>query len=423
MAEFKEYSHEKSRAWFNRALKVIPSGVYGHQGPSEGLFLPMEKWPLISSRAKGAYFWDMDDNRYLDLMCAYGPNVLGYNDPDIDAAAIAQLKVENCVTAPSYKMVECAELLVDTVACADWAYFMKNGTDATTFSVLCARAHTGKKKIFFLEGYYHGNDQWAMKVDYPGILPEDVANNRVIPWFDLNALQQAYDACNGDVAALIAQPYDHGNFADNRVANREYWRQVREFCDKHGMLLIIDDVRAGFRLDLAGSDHYYGFKADIICFCKALANGYNMSAACGGEHLKATASSLSFTGSYWMSAVPFAACIATLNKMKALDTPRLFRENGTKLTEGFKAAAAEHGFELVVSGEPALFYLRIANDNSLMLHQEWVAECVSRGLFIASHHNHFLNAAIGPGEIELATQIAEDAFAAVAKNHPEIQKG
>lgn len=423
MAEFKEYSHEKSRAWFDRALKVIPSGVYGHQGPSEGLFLPMEKWPLISSRAKGAYFWDMDDNRYLDLMCAYGPNVLGYNDPDIDAAAIAQLKVENCVTAPSYKMVECAELLVDTVACADWAYFMKNGTDATTFSVLCARAHTGKKKIFFLEGYYHGNDQWAMKVDYPGILPEDVANNRVIPWFDLNALQQAYDACNGDVAALIAQPYDHGNFADNRVANREYWRQVREFCDKHGMLLIIDDVRAGFRLDLAGSDHYYGFKADIICFCKALANGYNMSAACGGEHLKATASSLSFTGSYWMSAVPFAACIATLNKMKALDTPRLFRENGTKLTEGFKAAAAEHGFELVVSGEPALFYLRIANDNSLMLHQEWVAECVSRGLFIASHHNHFLNAAIGPGEIELATQIAEDAFAAVAKNHPEIQKG
>lgn len=423
MAEFKEYSHEKSRAWFNRALKVIPSGVYGHQGPSEGLFLPMEKWPLISSRAKGAYFWDMDDNRYLDLMCAYGPNVLGYNDPDIDAAAIAQLKAENCVTAPSYKMVECAELLVDTVACADWAYFMKNGTDATTFSVLCARAHTGKKKIFFLEGYYHGNDQWAMKVDYPGILPEDVANNRVIPWFDLNALQQAYDACNGDVAALIAQPYDHGNFADNRVANREYWRQVREFCDKHGMLLIIDDVRAGFRLDLAGSDHYYGFKADIICFCKALANGYNMSAACGGEHLKATASSLSFTGSYWMSAVPFAACIATLNKMKALDTPRLFRENGTKLTEGFKAAASEHGFELVVSGEPALFYLRIANDNSLMLHQEWVAECVSRGLFIASHHNHFLNAAIGPGEIELATQIAEDAFAAVAKNHPEIQKG
>ena len=320
-------------------------------------------------------------------------------------------------------MVECAELLVDTVATADWAFFMKNGTDATTFGILTARAATGRKKTIFLRGYYHGNQPWAMKADYPGILPEEVQNNIVVPWFDTDALEQAFTEAGGDVAALIAQPYDHGNFADNRCATKEYWAAVRSFCTKHGIVLIVDDVRAGFRLDLAGSDHFYGFEADIICFCKALANGYNMSAACGKESLRSAASSLSFTGSYWMSAVPFAACIATLNKMKALDTPRLFRENGTKLTEGFKAAAAEHGFELVVSGEPALFYLRIANDNSLMLHQEWVAECVSRGLFIASHHNHFLNAAIGPGEIELATQIAEDAFAAVAKNHPEIQKG
>lgn len=417
MGKYPEYSHENSRAWFERALKVIPAGVPGHLGPSEGLFLPITKWPLISSRAEGTYFWDMDGNRYLDFMCAYGPNVLGYNDPEIDAAAMEQMKLGNCVTAPSYKMVECAELLCDTVSCADWAFFMKNGTDATTFSVLLARAHTGKKKIFFLQGYYHGNDAWAMKVDYPGITPEDVANNVVVPWFDLDALETAYDACGGDAAALIAQPYDHGNFADNRVATAEYWAAVRAFCDRHGMLLIIDDVRAGFRLDLAGSDHYYGFKADVICFCKALANGYNMSAACGREELRASAASLSFTGSYWMSAVPFAACIATIEKMKRLNTPVLFREMGKKLTDGLVAAGREHGFDLVVSGEPALFYLRIANDNSLMLHQEWVAECVSRGLFITSHHNHFLNAAVTEEDIRLAVDIAEDAFAAVERRH------
>lgn len=417
MGKYTEYSHEKSRAWFDRALKVIPSGIYGHLGPSEGLFLPIEKWPLISSRAEGAYFYDMDGNRYLDMMCAYGPNVLGYNDPEVDAAAIAQLKDGNCTTAPSYKMVECAELLVDTVASADWAYFMKNGTDATTFAVMCARAATGKKKTLFFKGYYHGNDPWAMRADYPGILPEDVANNIIVPWFDMQALEAAYDECGGDVAALIAQPYDHGNFYDNRTASHEKWQAVRDFCDKRGIVLIFDDVRTGFRLDIAGSDHYYGIKADIICFCKALANGYNMSAACGGEHLRSAASSLSFTGSYWMSAVPFAACIACVEKMKRLDTPTLFRENGTLLTNAFKSAAAEHGFELIVSGEPALFYLRIANDESLMLHQEWVAECVSRGLFLASHHNHFLNAAVGEKEIALAADIANEAFAVVAKRH------
>ena len=146
------------------------------------------------------------------------------------------------------------------------------------------------------------------------------------------------------------------------------------------MVLIIDDVRCGFRLDLAGSDHYYGFKADLICFCKALANGYNMSCVCGQEHMRTTASSVTYTGSYWMSAEPFAACIACINKMKRLDTPTMFREKGLKLADGLKAAGREHGFDLIVSGEPALFYLRIANDNTLMLHQEWVAECVSLSL-------------------------------------------
>ena len=420
MSKYPEYSHEKSRAWFDRALKVIPSGVYGHLGPSEGLFLPLEKWPLISSRAEGTYFWDMDGNRYLDLMCAYGPNVLGYGDPDVDRAALEQLKAGNCTTAPSYKMVECAEMLVDTVACADWAFFMKNGTDATTFANLTARAATGRKKTIFLRGYYHGNQPWAMKADYPGILPEEVANNIVVPWFDIPALERAWDDAKGDVAALIAQPYDHGNFFDNRCATPEYWAAVREFCTKHGIVLIIDDVRAGFRLDLKGSDHYYGFKADIICFCKALANGYNMSAACGVDSLRSAASSLSYTGSYWMSAVPFAACLAAVEKMKKLDTPKLFRQLGTELTDGFAAAGKAHGFDLKVSGEPALFYLRIANDDSLMLHQEWVAECVSRGLFLTSHHNHFINAALTREDIALAVDIADDAFSAVAARHRDL---
>ena len=409
MSKYPEYSHKKSREWFDRALNVIPSGIYGHLGPSEGLFLPLEKWPLISSKAEGTYFWDMDGNRYIDLMCAYGPNVLGYNDPDVDAAAIKQLKDGNCTTAPSYKMVECAELLVNTVETADWAYFMKNGTDSTTFAMLCARAFTKKKKIIFFKGYYHGNDPWAMKADYPGILPEDVANNVIVPWFDTEALERVWEETGGDVAALIAQPYDHGNFYDNVCATKEKWQQVRKFCDEHGIVLIMDDVRAGFRLDIKGSDHYYGIKADIICFCKALANGF----------LKAAASSLSFTGSYWMSAVPFAAAIACINKMISLDTPRLFKEKGEKLTSAFKAAAKENGFDLVISGEPALFYMRIANDNSLMLHQEWVAECVSRGLFIASHHNHFINAALSDEDIALAADIAYDAFSVIAKRHPD----
>ena len=417
---FPVYNHDKSRELFNRATKVIPSGIYGHLGPAEGLFIPVSKWPLFAEKAKGSYMWDVDGNKYIDYMCAYGPNVLGYCDPDVDAAAMKQMKLGNCTTTPGKVMVECAELLVDTVNTADWAFFMKNGNDATQGAVMCARSYTHRKKVIMFKGYYHGVSPWCMKKDYPGVLEEDVANNIIIPWNDIPALEKTIAENKDQIACLIAQPYDHGNFSDNSFPAEGFWPKVREICTANDIVLIIDDVRAGFRLDLAGSDHYFGFEADLICFCKALANGYNMSCVCGKEFLKSSMSGLSYTGSYWLSAVPFAACIACVNKMKKLDTPKMFLEKGTKLTEGLKAAGKEHGFDLVASGAPALFYLRIANDDSLVLHQEWIAEMVSRGIFLASHHNHFINASLTDEDIKHTIEVAEECFGIVAKNHPEI---
>ena len=111
--------YSKSREAYLRACKVIPSGIYGHQGPAEGCYTPIEAWPMFSSRAEGSYFWDLDGNRMIDYMCGYGPNILGYHDPDVDEAARRQRELEDCVTVPSTKMIDFAELLVDTVACAD----------------------------------------------------------------------------------------------------------------------------------------------------------------------------------------------------------------------------------------------------------------------------------------------------------------
>ena len=179
----------------------------------------------------------------------------------------------------------------------------------------------------------------------------------------------------------------------------------------------MDDVRCGFRLDLAGSDHYYGFEADLICFCKALANGYNVSALCGKDSLKNAVSSLSYTGSYWLSAMPFAAGIACINKMKELDTPKLFRELGLKLTDGLKEVAAANGFNMVVSGEPSLFYLRLADDDSLFIHQDWIQECVKRGIFFAGHHNHFINASLTEDDIKYTLDVADEAFKAIRSKY------
>ncbi len=415
---FKINTYTKSREMFNRAFKVIPSGIYGHQGPSEGCYIPNDAFPLYSSKAQGTYFWDLDGNKYIDYMCGYGPNVLGYCDPDVDAAALEQLKKENCVTIPSSVMVDFAELLVDTVACADWAFFAKNGNDVTSLAVITARAATHRKKIVFFNGYYHGVSPWTQKLDYPGILEEEVCNNIYVPWNDYAALERVFNENKGEIAGIIAQPYMHGNFMDNEFPADGFWQKVRKLCDDNSTVLIIDDVRAGFRLDLAGSDHYFGFKADLICFCKALANGYNVSALCGRADLKDVVSSITYTGSYWMSAVPFAAGIACINKLKKINAPALFKEKGEKLTTGLVAAAKEHGFHLKATGAPALFYLRTADDDSLMLHQEFIAEMVKRGVFLTSHHNHFINASLSDEDINRTIEIAEEAFKVLRERHP-----
>lgn len=411
--------YTKSREAFARAVRLIPSGIYGHQGPAEGCYVPIEAFPLYSSRAQGTYLWDLDGNRFIDYMCAYGPNILGYHDPDVDAAAAKQRAISDCTTLPNTVMIDFADLLVDTVASADWAFFAKNGNDVTTLAIMTARAYTHRKKIVFFKGYYHGVAPWTQKIDYAGIIEEDVKNNLYVEWNDFDALGEVFAANKGEIAAVIGQPYMHGNFMDNELPAEGFWQKVRKLCTDEGAVLIVDDVRAGFRLDLAGSDHFFGFEADLICFCKALANGYNVSALCGKDFLKNAVSSLSYTGSYWMSAVPFAAGIACIEKMKKLDLPRLLIEKGTHLKEGLQNAAAQYGFDLHVSGIPSLFYLRIADDPSLKLHQEWIAECVKRGVFFTNHHNHFINAALSEKDIAETVEIADEAFAIVRERHPK----
>jgi glutamate-1-semialdehyde 2,1-aminomutase len=409
------YKFDKSMELIRRAMNVIPAGIYGHLGPAEGCHIPIDAYPKYCDHAKGSYFWDVDGNRFIDYMCAYGPNILGYNDPDVDEAAARQREKGDCTTAPSPVMIDFADLMVDTVKSADWAFFAKNGNGVTSLAVMTARAHTRRKKIVFFKGYYHGVSPWTQKIDYAGIMPEDVMHNIYVDWNDADALREVFETNRGQIAAVIAQPYMHGNFADNVLPAKEFWQTVRKLCDDNGSILIVDDVRAGFRLDLAGSDHYFGFEADLICFCKAIANGYNVSALCGKDFLKTTVSGLSYTGSYWMSAVPFAAGIACIEKMKRIDSPRILIEKGEKLKAGLIDIAAKHGLDLHVTGVPSLFYLRLADDPSLMLHQRWIAECVRRGVYFTNHHNHFINAALSDEDIRETIEIAEEAFLAIGR--------
>ena len=400
-----------------KAVKVIPAGIYGHLGPAEGCFTPVSAYPFFSQHAEGAYFWDVDGNRFIDYMCAYGPIILGYNDEDVDGAALEQLKKGNCVTTPSSIMVEFAELMVDTVEMADWVFFAKNGGDVTSFAIMVARAATGRKKVILVDGGYHGVAPWTQKEGYPGIIKEDVENNFYVEWNNFEQVERIVNENPGEIACFMATPYHHPVFADNEFPADGYWQKIRKLCTDNGIVLAIDDVRCGFRLDMAGSDKYFGFKADLMCFCKAIANGWNVSALCGINALKDAAASVKYTGSYWLSGVPFAAGIACINKLKKINAPKLLQEKGKKLTDGLVSIGKEHGFDLKVTGAESMWYMRITNDDSFLLHQEWIAECVRRGAFFTNHHNHFINCALTDEDIAKTHEIADEAFSVVKKRH------
>ncbi len=412
----KTYSYNKSHELFKKAAKIIPCGIYGHFSPAP--LIPVSDYPFYISKAKDAHFWDVDGNEFIDYMCAYGPVILGYNNPVVESAAEMQRQQANCATAPGEIMVELADELVKTVTIADWAFFAKNGNDATTFSLMIARAKTGRKKIIRLKGGYHGVAPWTQSPDHPGIIFEDAENMLIGEWNNYEVLEDFVTKNPGEIAGIIATPYHHPTFEDNVLPAEGYWKKVEQLCKQEGIVLIIDDVRTGFRLDVRGSNEYFGFKPDLIAFCKAIGNGYPISALVGTKEMKEAASKVFYTGSYWLSAVPMAASLATILEIKENNVPEMLAEKGKKLTGGLQKIAKRHGFNLKVTGHPAMPYLRLTDDPSLMLHQEWCGECTKRGAYFTSHHNWFISAALTDTDIQKTFEIADDAFKTIKRNHP-----
>ena len=400
------YDFPSSQALFERAGRVIPGGLYGHYG----LALITPKTPLYFSKAKGSHFVDVDGNRFIDYMCAYGPSILGYNHPVVDAAASEQVNHGNTVTLCSPVMVELAEKLVELITIADWAFFAKNGGDVTNLATLVARAATGRKKILKINGGYHGVAPWMQEPESGGTVDEDFANIVSIDWNSISQLEQAISDHKGEIAGFISSPYHHPVFQDNVLPEEGYWAAVENLCRREGIVLIVDDVRAGFRIDLRGSNEFFGFKPDLICLGKAIANGYPISALVGTDALREAVQGVFCTGTMYFGSEPMAAALATITELIKNDAAALIKQIGRKLSDGLITVAADNGFDLKVSGPYSMPYLRITNDDDMTLHFDWIARCVERGAYFLPYHNHFISTAHTDADIEETLGIANDAF-------------
>ena len=399
----------KSDELFLKAKTVIPGGIFGHYKYSVG-----ESAPKFFSKAEDSYFWDVDGNKFIDLMCAYGPMILGYNNPVVDKAAQQQYDLGNTVSLASPVMIELAETLVDMVAVADWALFGKNGGDSTSLAIMVARAETGREKIIKINDGYHGVASWMQRNNSPGTIPSDTDEIIDIEWNAIDELERAISENPNEIACFISSPYHHPVLKDNVLPEDEYWQKVESLCRQNGIVLVVDDVRAGFRINLAGSNEAYGFKPDLVCLGKAMGNGYPISALVGADHLKKSAEAVYFTGTQFFNAAPMAAAKATLLELQKIDAVNKMEEFGNNLKRGLVKVAQENQFELVISGVPTMPYFRL-NNVDIKVHNSWIDECLKRGLYMVNYHNHFISATHDKEDLENILEIASDSFSALSK--------
>ena len=399
----------QSQDLFQRAARVVPGGIYGHTSPAVGL---PGAFPYYAVRADGCRYWDADGHEYIDYMCAYGPIVLGYNHPEVEEAAEKQRRDGNCFNHPTPLMVELAEHLVDLVDFAGWAVFGKNGSDLTTWCVQVAREHTRRKKILSISGAYHGAHAWCTP-GHGGLIEEDRVHVHPFAWNDLNSFHDLVKKYRGQIAAFITGPFHYPSFCDSALPEPGFFAEIQRICRQEGILFILDDVRAGFRLDLGGSHRHFGFEPDLIVFCKALGNGHPISAALGRPELKRAASNVFLTGSYWNSAVPMAAARKTLEILQRDSLIPRINAMGERLMNGLREKARQHGLQVRCTGPGAIPLMTFANETNLRRQQKFCAEAVRRGVFFHPHHNWFLCAAHREEDIDKSLEIAGQAFAAV----------
>ena len=401
----------RSEELFLRATKVVPGGIYGHVAPAGGL---PDSFPHYAKSGKGCRFHDVDGNEWLDFLCGYGASLLGYGDPEVDEAATRQRRDGAVLNQPTERMVELAEALTERIDFAQWAVFAKNGSDVTTWATRVAREHTGRRLVLKVKGAYHGVDAWC-DPSFGGRIPEDRSAVREFAWNDLDELGQLLEQEGEEVAAIVLTPYHHAAFGPSEMPAEGFWTGVEELCRERGIVLVLDDVRAGFRLHAGGSHRLFDFTPDLSCYSKALGNGYAISACVGREEYRRAAREVFLTGSCWNDAVAMAAALKCLQLAKEKNLVENLDGLGRRLADGLLSHAKKQGHSFVLTGPPVMPFPWFEEDDDLYLLQRFCGLCAEEGVFFHPHHNWFLCGAHAEADIDEALAVAGGAFARMAE--------
>jgi glutamate-1-semialdehyde 2,1-aminomutase len=362
---------DKSHAHYQRALTRLPLGV-----ASNFRFWGEER-TIYVKYGRGARIVDIDDNEYIDYRLGYGPAILGHADPRVDAAARKGMEVGGVFALSTEREYYVAQRISKMVPAAELVRFSNSGTEAVMAALRLARAYTGKDDYVILEGSYHGlfdaamwytpMDKWTQVGDpvvYPyseGIPLSTRSFAHFVQANDANQLEDVLKRHADRVACLLIEPI-MGNCL-GIAADPAYLRAARALCDRYGVLLVIDEVKTGFRVARGGAQELYGVKADLCTFAKAMANGFPISVLAGREEImRKLGRGVAHGGTYTAHSVSLAAAERTLQILDETDALERIAGYGTALRQGMSAILKSRGIAHSFVGHPSMSGLYFAHD-------------------------------------------------------------
>ena len=379
--------------------------------------------PLYAARAKGARFWDIDGNEYIDWVSGIRSIILGYCDPVVDEAVKSQIDRGTMYTVNHELEIELAEEMVQTIPCAEMVRYAKGGGEACTIAVRIARGTTGRDKILFCG--YHGWHDWYLSANlgtesslnehlFPGIdptgVPRALAGTAVpFPYGNLDALGELLDRHRGEVAAVIMEPLR------SEMPPEGYLEGVQSLTREHDVILIFDEVSTGFRLSPGGVQPALGITPDMAVFAKSLSNGYSMGAVVGKRDIMEPAARMFISSTYWSDTVGIQAALTTLQEIRRRDIPAHLDRIGSELKQRINSAAEETGAPVSCEGLNVTPALKFALDDPLetaKLSTLYIQEMAKRGCH--GYAAFCPNGAHADGEVEQTIDAIRETFTILA---------
>lgn len=382
---------KKGQQLYKRAKKVIPGGTQLLSKRPE-MWLP-EQWPSYYSKAKGCEVWDLDGTHYYDMsIMGVGANVLGYAFDEVDQAAKVAIDKGGMCTLNAPEEVVLAEKLLELHPWAGMVRYAKAGGEAMALATRIARAHTNKDIVLVCG--YHGWHDWYLSANLvagdpladvhlkgldPIGVPRGLAGTNLI--FHYNNIEEFKELVNKNkdhIAAVIMEPIRNDYPAFGFLEN------IRNITKEENIILIFDEITAGFRLCAGGSHLKLGVDPDIAVFAKAMTNGYPLSAVIGKKNIMDAAQKTFISSTFWTERIALAATIESINCYQKYNVDMIQNKIGEQVKKGWADIARETGIDIHVSGISPLAHFEFKYESSLKYKTYFTQEMLKKGFLAAT---------------------------------------